>query len=90
VAIEAGQWAVGTAATKIASVPAGPCTVIFSNVSGETVYVGGSAVSATDGFPVPTGQAPFAVPGYPASAATQLWAAAGSAATIGVIISTDG
>jgi hypothetical protein len=89
VAIEASQWAVGTAATEIASVPAGPCTVILSNVSGETVYVGGSAVSAARGFPVPSGVTPVVIPGYPSSAATQLWAVGGTAATIGVIISTD-
>jgi hypothetical protein len=89
VAIEAGQWAVGTAATKIAAVPAGPCTVIISNTSGGPVYLGGTAVSAADGFPVPSGQSPFAIPGYLSSSATQLWASAGSAVTIGVIISTD-
>lgn len=88
--IVAGQKAVGTAATFIASVPAGPSTVILSNTSGQTVYVGGTGVTASNGFPVASGSPPVTIPGYAASAATSLSAVAGSAVTIGVIISTDG
>jgi hypothetical protein len=89
VAILASQPSVGTAASLIASVPAGPSTVIISNVSGGTVWVGGAAVTSSDGFPIPTGSPPVVIPGYVTSAATRLSAVAGSAVTVGVIISTD-
>jgi hypothetical protein len=90
VAIDVSQPAVGTAASFIAAVPAGPSTVIISNNSGETVWVGGSAVTSSTGFPVPSGTPPLVIPGYLSSGATRLSAVAGSATTIGVIISTDG
>jgi hypothetical protein len=89
-AILASQPAVGTAASLAVTVPAGPCTLILSNTSGETVYVGGPEVTADSGFPVPSGSPPVPVPGYPGSAESELYAVAGSAATLGVIISTDG
>jgi hypothetical protein len=88
--ILASQPAVGTAASILTTVPAGPCTVILSNVSGQTVYVGGTAVSSSRGFPIPSGSPPVAIPGYPGSRASQLYAVAGSAVTLGVIVSTDG
>ena len=88
--IETTQPKVGTAASIIAQVPAGPCTIIIGNNSGQVVYVGGSAVTATSGYPVPSGSFPVTVPGYTASAATTLYGVAGSAVTVGVIISTDG
>jgi hypothetical protein len=89
-AILAAQFAVGTAATFMTDVPAGPCTVILSNTSGQTVYVGGTAVSSSRGFGIPSGSPPVAIPGYPASASTPLYAVAGSAVTLGVLVSTDG
>lgn len=88
--ITAGSKAVGTAATLIANVPPGPNTVILSNTSGQTVFVGGSSVTASNGFPIASGSPPVTIPGYATSGATALSAVAGSAVTIGVIISTDG
>jgi hypothetical protein len=54
--------AVGTAATHLCNVPAGPCLVVITNDSASTgsAYVGavatGGSLSSSNGMPVPSGQ----------------------------------
>lgn len=45
--------------------PAGPCTVALSNSGTQTAFVGWGTVSATNGFPLPSGAVPpFSFPVY--------------------------
>ena len=88
--ISTGQVSVGTAPASLCRVPPGPCSVVITNLGTAAAYVGaGTAVTSTNGMPVPSGIAvPFAGlmgnAGSPVSACT----AAGSA-TLGFLISTS-
>ncbi len=81
---------VPTSAALLYRIPPGPCTVIVSNQSGHTVYLGNSnAVTTANGFPIPTGAPPLPIPGYAASAETDLWGISGTSSTIGLLVSTS-
>ncbi len=89
-----------TTVAPLVLVPAAVCTLIVSNVSGATVYVGtgvsSSAPSATvlqaSGFPIPSGAPPVSIPLYPGSRSVQLYVIAITGGTItgsvGYIVST--
>jgi hypothetical protein len=85
------QAAVGksTTASLVARVP-GAATLIISNTSGVTVWVGTSQHTTTsNGVGIPTGSPPLTIPGFEAAADTTLYAIGTStAASLGVIIST--
>lgn len=90
-AVTALQLAVSSTASLLVTVPPGPCTVVLSNTSGHTVYIGNSnSVTTTNGFPIPTGVPPVTIHGYVGSVASPLWAIHGvtSASSLGVMIST--
>ena len=81
---------VTTGAVLIASVPPGPCTVILSNTGTDAAAIGTTdQVTAGNGFPLPTG-ATVTVPGFPGSAATELYAISAGTAVVGALISTTG
>lgn len=67
--------------------PPGPCTVVISNTSGVTVYVGAGseAVSATNGFAIPNGAPPVTIPAYPGSAGTPINVIAPTGSVTGVV-----
>lgn len=75
-------------ALPIGTVPPGMNTVAISCTGTGPAYIGTSAaVSASNGFPLPTGQT-ITLPGFVASGPTTLYATATSA-TVGIIISTS-
>jgi hypothetical protein len=84
------QVTVGTAGSVLlTTLPAGPCGVVLSNLNNATLYVGpGTAVSSTTGFPVPASVPSFAVsfPNMAAPSTLYAIASAGSANTVGVIV----
>ncbi len=91
-AVTASQVAVGksTAASLLVRIPPGPSTVILSNTSGVTVWVGGVGTKSTTGFGIPTASPPVVIPGYVGSAETDLYAiGTSSAASLGVLVSTS-
>jgi hypothetical protein len=89
-----------TTVAPIALVPPGPSTVILTNVSGVTVYIGAvpvgtaaptATVVVATGFPIPSGAPPVVIPGSMGSAPTQLYliaGASGATAGVGWLIST--
>jgi hypothetical protein len=87
-----GQVTAGTASALLCHVPAGPCQVVLSNAGTVAAFVGfGTAVTSSNGFPVPSGQvAPF--PGFPGGAGQQLAVvtAAGSAPVGWLVSSASG
>ena len=78
--------------TLLVNVPPGVATVVISNVSGATVYVGAgpNPATTTNGFAIPTGAPPVTFPTYPGSTGSQLQVIAGGAVTgpVSFIIST--
>lgn len=85
-----GQVTFGTLATFVTVMPPGPCAVVLSNLStANTVYVGiGTAVTATNGFPITPTTSPVTIPGFNGSAGGSLYAlASGSPATVGFVVS---
>lgn len=81
---------VTTEVALVTVVPPGPATVILSNTGTDPAYVGVTdAVSSTNGFPLPAG-ATVTVPGFPGSAATNLYAISSGTAVVGALISTTG
>lgn len=80
--------ALSGAALPIGTVPPGASTVVISCTGTGPAYIGtSSSVSATTGFPLPSGQT-VTFPGFTTSAPTTLYAFSASA-TVGVIISTS-
>ena len=51
-AVTAVAIAVGTSATALAAIDPTRRRVVFKNAGTNTVYIGGSAVDTTDGFPL--------------------------------------
>lgn len=90
--IVTSQATVGGTAVPLALVPPGPSSVTVTNAGTAPLYVGaGTAVTSSDGGPVPAGEA-VTLPGFPASSPVRLWGitAGGTAApivTAGVFIS---
>lgn len=85
------QVTVTQSAGPLLTTPPGPCSITFSNNTGAAIYVGtSSAVSATNGFPIPSGAPPVTVVMPPGAKPVVLQAIAGGATTggLGVIIST--
>lgn len=75
-------------AAQLCVVPPGVNTVIISNNSGATVYItAGKTATTTNGFAIPTGGAPVAIPTYPGSAGTALSILAGTSPTAGAPVS---
>lgn len=89
--LSVGQVSAGTASVPLCIAPPGPCLILVSNPSRVTVYVGpgGTALTASNGSPVPSGQV-VAWPGYPAGqrAALSVIAASGSANSVGFLVSS--
>jgi hypothetical protein len=88
--ITSGQGAAGTVSSVLTRVPPGPCMVMLSNAgTASPVYVGaGSAVTVTNGFPLPSG-APVAFAGYAGSGAIPLSVICSSgSASVGFFISS--
>ena len=87
-----GQAAVGGAAKALFAVPPGPCTILLANAgTAATAYVGlGTGLSASNGFPVPSGLVPpVTIPGYQGSQGGPLYAVAGAGtAVLAWVIST--
>lgn len=89
-AVTANAVPVGTSAGLLVRMPPGPCTVILSNASGHTVWIGtSSTVTLAIGVPVTSGSPPLAIPVEMGSVATNLWAIASSAVSLGVLVSTS-
>lgn len=83
--------AVSGSATALCVLPPGPCTVVLSNVGTATAYVGpgGTAVTTSNGFPVPSGSYPVVFPGYPGGAGAVLSCITTSgSASVGFIVSS--
>lgn len=86
--IQSTLVAVATSAGVLVNVPPGPVTLILSNTSGQTVYIGGPGVTTTTGVGIPSGSPPVTIPGLAGSSGTTLYAVSGVAASLGVILST--
>jgi hypothetical protein len=92
VALITGQYTAGTVSSVVFRMPPGPCvvTVTSDKSSSATAYIGaGSSVTSSTGMPlVPSGAVSWAA--YPGSAGVpvSVITTAGSAATVGWIIST--
>jgi hypothetical protein len=86
--------AVAGSATYLTTLPAGPCCLLLSNAgTASPVYIGqsgGTAGTTTgNGFPVPAGQVPVAIPGYLGAGPARLYAITASGqASIGWLLST--
>jgi hypothetical protein len=79
-----------TSASPLPQIPAGSCAAVIANTSGQTIYLGGSGVTSSTGFPVASGSPPLIIPGYPGSKASTLYAiSASSSVTLGFLLSTD-
>lgn len=68
--ISAGQVSASGSAQSLCVFPPGPCTVVMSNTGLATAYVGvagGGSLTSTNGFPLPSGGYPVAIPGYASS-----------------------
>lgn len=88
-AITAGQVTLTGSAQEFVVVPPGPCTLIISNTGGAAVTVGtGSNLTTGNGITIPNNAPPVAVPGYPGSAATQLYVIGTAADTVCWMLST--
>jgi hypothetical protein len=93
--ISSGQATAGSATAVLTVLPPGPCTVVLSNIGPVTVYVGavaGGSLSSANGFPIPSGAPPVAIPGYPGGGGSRLSVvtAAGTAtSTVGWIVSSS-
>jgi hypothetical protein len=84
VSLAIGQAAVGGAAKALFAVPPGPCTILLANAgTAATAYVGlGTGLSASNGFPVPSGLVPpVAFPGYAGASGGTLYGLSGSGTT---------
>lgn len=91
-AVTASQVHVGksTSASLLVLVPPGPCTVVISNTSGVTVWIGGVNATTSNGFGIPTASPAITFRGYEGSQATSLYAiGTSSAASLGVLLSTS-
>lgn len=88
--ISTGQVSVGTASATLCRVPPGPCSVVITNAGTVTAYAGaGTAVTSTNGMPIPSGIAvPFAGLMGDLGSPIAICTAAGSA-TLGFLISTS-
>lgn len=76
------------AAAQLCVVPPGVGTVLISNNSGATVYVtAGKTATTANGFAIPTGAPPVAIPVYPGSQGVALSVIAGTAPTAGAPVS---
>lgn len=86
-----GQVSAGTASVTLCQMPPGPCMLVVSNPSSVTVYFGpgGTALTAGNGFPVPSGQSATWA-GYQGNrgAALSVIAASGTANAVGFLISS--
>lgn len=79
-----------TAVAPLVLAPAGASTLVVSNVSGATVFVGeGSssgaptaAVLQASGFPIPSGAPPVSLPLYSTSRAVQMYVIAITGGTL--------
>lgn len=91
-AVVTSQVLVGTSATALPTVPAGPSQVTFTVIGAATVivYLGiTNSVTTTNGAPVQGGQT-VTISSFEGSAATPIWAVASAANTpVGVVVSTD-
>ncbi len=95
--LDINQASVGTVTTAICTIPPGPCMVVLSSDPGSTgtAYVGitpagtANALSGSNGMPLAAGQS-VTFAGYKGSAGASLsgFCKAGSAATVGFLIST--
>jgi hypothetical protein len=92
-----GQVTAGTAATRLCTVPAGPCLVTITNdsLSATSAYVGitpastAYTFSSSNGIPVPAGQS-LVFAHYRSSGSESLSVITGSTtATVGFVISND-
>ena len=80
----------GTLVGTLVTVPAGASGVTFFVPGTSTVYLGGTNVGTSNGYPVVGGAAAVTIPLNPAAKQTVLYALASAVNTpIGVIISTD-
>lgn len=87
---------VAGAAVTLATVPAGPCTVVVTNTGSTTLFVGAvpaggaGTVTTSSGTPVPaSGVVPLTA--YPGSSPCTLWGiTSGGTVTAGVFISSPG
>lgn len=89
--LTSGQGTVGATAALLCTVPTGPATLLLSNVgTAAFAYVGpGTNVSAANGFPIPAGAVPTAIPLYPGAAPQSLYAiSAGGSANVGWIVTS--
>jgi hypothetical protein len=84
------QATVPTTAGALMTVPPGPCTVTFSNTGANTVFVGGSQVTVSNGFGIPSGGVPVTLRQDQGTAGTPLFAVCGTAQTLGVMVVTAG
>lgn len=68
-ALTTGNAAPTLTSAAVVTIPSGPCELVISNTSGVTVYVafGAHAVTATNGFAIPTGAPPVTITTYPGS-----------------------
>ena len=68
--ISAGQVSASGSAQSLCVFPPGPCTVVMSNTGLVPAYVGvagSGSLTSTNGFPLPSGGLPVAIPGYAGS-----------------------
>lgn len=72
-----------TVAATLCPVPPGVGTVVVSNNCGGTIFVtAGVAATQTNGFPIPNGAPPVAIPTYPGSKGTTLSVIVATGSTI--------
>ena len=74
-AFTGNQGTVGATAVLLCQIPTGPASLLLSNLGTATpVYVGqGTNLSATNGFPVPSGVTPVVIPLYGGTAAGAMY-----------------
>ena len=89
-AITVGQVTLTGSSQDLVAVPPGPCTLLVSNTGGATVYVGPGTVTAANGFAIPDGAPPVAVPGFLGSRGTQVNVIGTAADTVCWMLSTPG
>lgn len=89
-ALVLGQATVGTTASFVTAVPAGPFMLTLVAGSASAVAVGSStAVTVDNGALIPAGGS-VSYQGFTGSSGAQLWAAAGAASSLSYHLCTDG
>jgi hypothetical protein len=83
----------GGVAVPLTAVPPGPSTIVISNTTNVTVFLGTSnAVTTTNGFPIPSGAQPVELHTFLGSTGGTLWvvpaSTPGSGNGVGVLISS--